>query len=116
MTDIAEKLSAEGISLNRYTAGNQKIVCPRCSNERRNKREPCLSVKIDTDGATWTCHHCQWSGGVKDGGQSQPTKEAGDLTPAAIVLFENRKIFRTNVAAQSNRGAAHLSPGTKRRG
>ena len=51
MTDIAEKLSAEGISLNRYTAGNQKIVCPKCSHGRRNKGEPCLSVKIDGDGA-----------------------------------------------------------------
>ena len=42
MTDIAEKLSAEGIRLNRYTAGNQKTICPKCSHTRRNKTEPCL--------------------------------------------------------------------------
>jgi twinkle protein len=110
MTDIADKLSAEGINLTRHTAGNQKIACPKCSHTRRNKGEPCLSVKIDADGAAWNCHHCQWSGGVKEDDKSQPryrqerrpppvrpTKAGRDVTPEAIAWFAARKISEGTV-------------------
>lgn len=63
---LAEQLAAEGIRLRHYGLGDQKILCPQCSHTRRNKSDPCLSVKIDDDGATWKCHHCGWRGGVSD--------------------------------------------------
>ena len=40
--------------------GQQKTTCPRCSSGRRNRKEPCLSLKIDEKGVVWDCHHCGW--------------------------------------------------------
>ena len=32
-------------------AGKQR--CPECSDQRRNKRDPCLSVTVETAGVVW---------------------------------------------------------------
>lgn len=56
------KLSELGINLKGRTAGDFKTQCPKCSDERKNKRDACLSVNI-TEGV-YNCHHCGWSGGV----------------------------------------------------
>src|SRR5579883_1145885 len=69
---LADRLAAEGIRLPSYAEGSRKIVCPSCSHTRRNKSDPCLSVTIDDEGATWLCHHCQWSGGFRDSEDWQP--------------------------------------------
>ncbi len=47
MTDVATALTDQGIRLRNYGVGDHKVVCPRCSAQRRNKRDPCLSVKAD---------------------------------------------------------------------
>lgn len=39
-----------------------KTVCPKCSHNRKKKKEPCLS--INTDSGIFICHHCQWSGKI----------------------------------------------------
>jgi len=57
------KLESLGISLKR-SSGSVKTICPKCSPERRNKRDLCLSVNIDT--GVYNCHHCGWKGGVKE--------------------------------------------------
>lgn len=41
-------------------SGNVKVLCPKCSHKRRNKREPCLSVNLSKN--VWQCHHCGWHG------------------------------------------------------
>jgi twinkle protein len=35
---------------------------------RRNTKDPCLSVTVDTNtsNAVWKCHHCGWSGRTRD--------------------------------------------------
>lgn len=43
---------------------NQKVTCPECSDERKNKSDKCLSVSAKK--GTWNCHHCGWSGGIKN--------------------------------------------------
>ncbi|MGH9864697.1 MAG: bifunctional DNA primase/helicase [Candidatus Acidiferrales bacterium] len=50
--------------------GDHKTTCPKCSHTRKNKRDTCLSVKIDGDSAIYNCHHCGWSGAV-----GQPREE-----------------------------------------
>ena len=45
--------------------GQQRTLCPECSHSRQNHpNEKCLSVNVDDK--TWLCHHCAWSGGIKE--------------------------------------------------
>ncbi len=48
------------------------LSCPKCSHTRTKARAPCLSVNIEK--GVWCCHHCDWSGGLKDGARS-PVRE-----------------------------------------
>lgn len=57
-----DKLSSLGIKLRRRS-GQEKTTCPECSESRRNKKDPCLSVNI-TEG-TYCCHNCGFKGNVK---------------------------------------------------
>jgi|SRR5579872_1627883 len=67
MTTLADKLAAEGIRLNSYANGSYKIRCPKCSAQRKNKSDPCLSVTVTDDGAVWRCwNDCGFVGGVND--------------------------------------------------
>lgn len=82
MTDLVEKLYEVGIRLPNYYAGDRKILCPKCSHQRRNKADTCLSVHIDDDeqNACWMCHHCDWRGSTinddpRAGGRSQRQPE-----------------------------------------
>ena len=43
--------------------GNVKCYCPKCHDQRTNKRDKSLSVNIDK--GVWHCHYCEWSGGLK---------------------------------------------------
>src|SRR5215469_9777450 len=69
---LSERLLAEGIRLpsGRYSPGDHKVLCPKCSHTRRHKSDPCLSVTIELNGETavWMCHNCDWSGTSKPGG------------------------------------------------
>lgn len=58
-----DKLFDLGIKLRRKS-GQEKTTCPQCSESRRNKKDPCLSVNI-TEGS-YCCHNCGWKGSVKD--------------------------------------------------
>lgn len=57
-----DQLTNLGIKLRRRS-GIEKTTCPQCSEGRRNKKDPCLSVNI-TEGI-WNCHNCAWKGTVK---------------------------------------------------
>ena len=112
---IIEKAQEEGIFLNSYSEGDYRTRCPNCSPHRRKKHDPCLSVTVKHDSIVWMCHHCDWSGGVRDGHTlvTKPnpikivdTKQAEeftppipilsnanhDLSPNSLVWLENRKI------------------------
>jgi twinkle protein len=49
------------------------LLCPKCSHTRRKKRVLCLSVNIEK--GVWSCHHCEWSGGLKDDVRSARSSE-----------------------------------------
>lgn len=57
-----DRLTDLGIRLRRRS-GNEKTTCPKCSESRRNKKDPCLNVNI-TEG-WYNCHHCGWKGNVR---------------------------------------------------
>lgn len=66
-----DKLTNLGIKLRRRS-GNEKTTCPKCSESRRNKKDPCLSVNI-TEGI-YNCHNCSWKGNVKHFDRKEPKK------------------------------------------
>jgi hypothetical protein len=96
---LPERLEGHGIRLRNYGLGSHKTTCPRCSAQRRNSSDPCLSVSIDDAGAVWNCHHCAWAGGVRDA-KERPKRtprrerplELKPPSPEAIAWFASRGI------------------------
>lgn len=58
------RYSELGIDLKGRTRGQFKTVCPQCSDTRRNRKDPCLSVDIDE--GVFNCHNCGWKGTAKE--------------------------------------------------
>lgn len=56
--EYQNKLRDLGITLTH----NGKQICPKCSNSRKNKTDPCLSVTYSDSGVLYKCHNCDWSG------------------------------------------------------
>lgn len=52
-----------GITLRSSAHGTRKMTCPKCSHNRKNKSDLCLSVRIDKTGVGWRCFNCNWTGG-----------------------------------------------------
>lgn len=57
-----ERLYDLGIKLSKRN-GQEKTLCPQCSNARKNKNDKCLSVNITT--GEYQCHNCSWKGNVR---------------------------------------------------
>ena len=69
-----QKLQDQGISLRSWRGGDHKTTCPKCSHNRKNKKDPCLSVTIKDDGgAVWKCHNCEWTGGFSNSDRQTPS-------------------------------------------
>lgn len=75
MSDVQSALARHGIQLRDTRTGSHKTICPQCSQSRRKKNDPCLSVTIEADGrGVWKCHHCDFSGAT--GGEGyRPQRE-----------------------------------------
>lgn len=46
------------------TTGNIKVFCPKCKDQRHDKRDKSLSVNLDK--GIWNCHYCNWSGHLEN--------------------------------------------------
>ena len=57
--ELLEKID---INLHGKRMGTIKTQCPKCSDSRRNKKDPCLSVDIEN--GLYRCHHCDFHGKV----------------------------------------------------
>lgn len=55
------------IDLPAGASGEVDVTCPECSPARKKKHARCLSVNADE--GTWICHHCGWTGGLKQGAE-----------------------------------------------
>lgn len=94
-----DKLTGLGIHLRRRS-GQEKTPCPQCSEGRRNKKDPCLSVNI-TEG-TYNCHHCGWKGNVRNFDAKRQNKtfekpnpsmlKNADLNQRVVDYFQGRGI------------------------
>lgn len=92
-------LSDFGIDVKGRTSGSFKTQCPKCSDERKNKRDACLSVDI-TEGV-WNCHHCSWKGTTKEKFEKKvylvPDFNNTQLSDKALEWFKNRGISKSTV-------------------
>ncbi|MCK8490219.1 toprim domain-containing protein [Spirosoma sp. RP8] len=53
-----------GIDVKLHGSRNQKVKCPMCSHQRKNKSDKSLSV--DLTRGLYNCHYCSWHGFVTD--------------------------------------------------
>lgn len=51
-----------GIDVRPHGSRNQKVRCPNCIDQRKNKADKSLSV--DLNKGCWNCHYCGWKGYV----------------------------------------------------
>ena len=93
--ELLEKLE---INLHNKRMGTIKTQCPKCSNDRRNKKDPCLSVNVDE--GLYRCHHCDFHGKVfnkipkKE--YTQPIPRLEKLEKTTIDWFENQRKISNN--------------------
>lgn len=52
-----DKAKAEGLTL---VSADYRQPCPKCSPERRKKRDPCLHVTVLHGEIRCKCFHCDW--------------------------------------------------------
>lgn len=89
----AQLLEQKGISLKGRTSGSVKTTCPACSQTRKHKNDPCLSVDIEA--GLYNCHNCDFKGIVFERQKKEfvkPAKRLEKLTPKMISFFEARGI------------------------
>lgn len=95
--EITQKLQELGIEL-KGSLRQQKTLCPKCSHQRKNKKEPCLSVNLD-DGL-YFCHHCGYSGNVlgNEMKYEKPIFSDSVLSDATLKYFKKRGISQTTLS------------------
>ncbi|ROT06875.1 toprim domain-containing protein [Muribaculaceae bacterium Isolate-037 (Harlan)] len=73
-------------------SGKIKMICPKCHEQRKNKRDKSLSV--DLDKGVWHCHYCSWSGTIHVGERSHdaPKKEYRRPTPRPITTLSRKLV------------------------
>ena len=92
---MIDKFEELGIKI-KNQRGNQKTQCPKCSHERKNKSDRCLSV--DLEKGVYNCHHCGWSGTVKENKYVRPEKTNLDLNDKIIKYFKERGISESTLS------------------
>jgi twinkle protein len=98
---MIEDLQKLGIDLKGRISGNHKLICPKCSQDRKKKNDPCLSVNI-TEGV-YNCHNCGWKGTVKkiektgEKNYIVPQINNTDLSDKTLSWFLKRQISKATV-------------------
>jgi twinkle protein len=80
------------------SGGSNKTTCPKCSHNRKNKKDPCLSVDIEN--GLYHCHHCGWNGNIKFKKKKEyiiPTKINTNLNERIVSWFYNRGISESTL-------------------
>ena len=73
-------------------SGKMKVICPKCHDRRKDKRDKSLSV--DLGKGVWHCHYCGWSGTIHVGERSHdaPKKEYRRPTPRPITTLSRKLV------------------------
>ena len=81
-------------------AGDQKVYCPKCRDQRKNKTDKSLSVNVDK--GVWRCHNpgCDWAGSVNRKPMktyNKPEGTADGVSDQVKAFFLNRGISSKTV-------------------
>ena len=88
------------------SGGQEKVICPKCSHQRRKGSGPCLSVSIDE--GVWNCHHCGWKGTLHKKADTpyikpieKPKEKIITTLPEKVLeWFESRGISETTLESE----------------
>lgn len=96
--DNYHKIKAHGIECRNISA-DQKVVCPKCSHDRKKKNDRCLSVNVEK--GVWKCHNpgCEWENGfgVVQKIYNKPEKIETDIHPSAVEWLSSRGINSSTI-------------------
>jgi twinkle protein len=95
---ILDKLLELGIEIGNRSRGQFKTKCPKCSEERKKKSDPCLSVNLDE--GIWNCHNCGWHGRVYEKQEKTyvlPLKNNTGLSDKVLEWFNKRGIGNATI-------------------
>ena len=76
----------------------QKLQCPNCHADRKNKRDKPLSVNIDK--GVYNCHNCGFSGNVMFKEKKQftiPVEKNNNLSDRTVSWFAKRGISQNTL-------------------
>jgi len=91
--------------VSKRNSGTDKVLCPKCSADRKNKKDPCLSINLDT--GEYNCHNdCGFKGGVVKSGFIPKPKDyirpvftnSTGLCDGMVKYFQGRCINKQTLA------------------
>lgn len=91
-----EALQSLGIKC-KNNVGEQKTACPKCSQSRKHKSDPCLSVNVKE--GIYNCHNCGWHGAIRlpTKEYNRPISELKKLSDQVINWFGSRGISNQTI-------------------
>jgi twinkle protein len=104
-------LETLGINLHNKKNGSLKTVCPSCSDSRKNKKDPCLSVDIDA--GLYNCHNCDFKGHVFEKIKreyAKPLPRLQKVSDKTLKFFESRGISNNTILRMGITEAAEWMP------
>ena len=93
-----------------------KTSCPKCSDKRKKKKEPCLAINTRT--GMYLCHHCDWSGVIgnkkNDVVYEVPvhTDNNTDVSDKMLQYFNSRGISDETVKRNKITQSSEYMPGS----
>lgn len=93
-------LEFKAIGINpKGNAIKQKVECPKCHHNRKNKSDKSLS--IDLEKGLYNCHNCGWKGNVKVKERKEytvPVQSKAEIGVKMLKYFTDRGISESTVA------------------
>jgi twinkle protein len=73
------------------STGQVYTTCPQCSEDRKKKKNKCLSINLDL--GVWNCKNCNWKGSIHKKMYALPKWENRTQLPDSIIeWFSQRNI------------------------
>lgn len=73
------------------STGQVYTTCPKCSQDRKKKKDKCLGVNLDK--GIWHCTHCEWKGTIHKKQYALPKWENKTALPDSLLeWFQQRNV------------------------